>query len=97
MNVFLTQLQSFANFHHFISVLGEPTFQHLADVDTPSGYSSSLEPTELQLSNESLAISQPVMSSTIVGNYTLTVDEPELSKIPEDLHFCPKCGDIMQS
>ena len=85
-------------FNYITLVLGEPSFQHLADVDTPSGFCSTLEPNDHQLSSQSQADTGSVMSSTVVECGTLpNAEDLNFSSIPAEIHFCPRCGEIFQS
>ena len=86
-----------------LSVLGEPNFRHVADVDTPSGFSSALEFSNVLVSDASSTQtgggSSDLLSSTVrEGATRLPQDSFNVSIIkPVEVLFCPKCGEILQS
>lgn len=92
-----------------VSVLGEPNFRSLADVDTPSGYSSALEASNLLtssgMSNTSASLSDEreasgssdLMSSTFRDGAAIP-EEFDISMIPNiEALFCSKCAEIFQT
>ena len=86
-------------------MLGEPNFRHVADVDTPSGFSSALEFSNVLVSDVSssttltVAGSIDLLSSTVrEGAASLPQDSFNVSIIkPIEVLSCPKCGEILQS
>ena len=88
-----------------LSVLGEPNFRHVADVDTPSGFSSALEFSNVLVSDASSSTTQTgggssdLLSSTVrEGAARLPQDSFNVSIIkPVEVMFCLKCGEILQS
>ena len=88
-----------------LSVLGEPNFRHVADVDTPSGFSSALIFSNVLVSdvssstNQTVAGSSDLLSSTVgEGAAILPQDSFNVSIIKHiEVLFCPKCGEILQS
>ena len=90
-------------------VLGEPNFRHLANVDTPSGFSSALESSNFTAlggipvvpAETSSDCSSSLLSSTVrdgAGCLPASQDAPDVSIIPPlEVPFCPKCGDVFQS
>ena len=90
-------------------VLGEPNFRHLADVDTPSGFSSALESSNFNAlggipvvaAEASSDSSSSLLSSTVRDGASClpaSQDAPDVSIIPPpEVPFCHKCGDIFQS
>ena len=89
-------------------VLGEPNFRHLADVDTPSGFSSAFESSNFHAlgapvvpAETSSDCSNSLLSSNVrdgAGFLPASQDAPDVSIIPPlEVPFCPKCGDVFQS
>ena len=88
------------------SVLGEPSFMSMADLDTPSGYSSVLDPSGIavtvagasDMSDGARAAfgSSDMLSSTVREDVSSSALQCNISAIQE-VFFCSKCGDIFQS
>ena len=85
----------------------------MADVDTPSGFNSALESTDLSsvsactseveasshAMREVFGSSSDILSSTVRdGAVAPTEEEVEISIIENlEIHFCTKCGEVFQS
>ena len=80
----------------------------MADVDTPSGYSSALESSNFNALgelpgavSETSDCSSNLLSSTVrdgADSLPPSHDVPDVSIIPApEVPFCPKCGDVFQS
>ena len=97
-------------FYILFIVLGEPNFLSIADVDTPSGFSSVLDLSHIE---ESSSSSAPAESSTSDGSRgafggdllsSTMRDDASSSQVPnldisriQEILFCSKCGDIFQT
>jgi hypothetical protein len=76
----------------YFSVLGEPSFKSLADIETPTGMSSDLSDT-LQSADASGA---SVLSSTAIDGANFSPANLDVSSIETEVLFCNKCGQIFQ-
>ena len=84
--------------HSIVLVLGEPNFRSMADVDTPSGFNSALESTELSQADASSNTSDILSSTVRDGAVAPPEEEVEISVIENiEVLFCSKCGKILQS
>ena len=85
--------------HPIVLVLGEPNFRSMADVDTPSGFNSALESTELSSQAEASSNTSDILSSTVRdGAVAPPEEEVEISVIENiEVLFCSKCEKILQS
>ena len=90
---------------HLISVLGEPSFKSLADIETPTGMSSDCSSASLSTPEEASALQEAsapeeasaVLSSTAIeGASSLQPDNLDVSCIESDVLFCYKCGQVFQ-
>ena len=78
-----------------LSVLGEPSFKSLADMETPSGMSSDLSETAGPSQPADLA-TDDILSSTAIDGYASVTPTLDVSSIETEVLFCEKCGQIFQ-
>ena len=87
------------------SVLGEYSFMSIADLDTPSGYSSVLDPSGIAVTvagasdmtdGARAAFGSDMLSSTMREDVSSSALQCNISAIQE-VFFCTKCGDIFQT
>ena len=78
----------------------------MADVDTPSGFSSVLDPSHMFVSNatsevtaaERDAFGSDLLSSTMRDDAGSSMELIDVSAIQtQELLYCPKCGHIFQT
>ena len=100
--IFSCFLNSFLELPSF-SVLGEPSFKSLADIETPSGMSQDFsvqagpsQPDALDVEDTGPAV---FLSSTAIDGASgsaASSSSLDVSSIPTEVLFCTQCGQIFQ-